>query len=118
MERFFWIGGFSALTFGLAAAFGRMLLKRKKWLDLAYHNALHAESIGQYAVAIDLYQSILDRSRRNPLVDEETRVQIRQRINTLRYQQDYLKQFAEDKQFVEDKKLPAGEDISGALPLL
>ena len=112
MERIYWIAGFSAVTVGVAATVAGALVKRRKWLDVVYHNALHAESQGAYVEAIELYQSILDRSKGNPLIDSGTRAQILQRINTIRYQQEYLSQFG------EDKSLPSGNAVSGVVPSL
>jgi hypothetical protein len=106
MRQIFWIAGCSAVTLGFAAAVGGMLLRQKKRLNLTYHEALHAESTGQYDAAIALYQSILDRSGGKAL-DERTRAQIMQRISTIRYQQGYLSQFS------TDKKLPS----AGVIPI-
>jgi hypothetical protein len=90
MERTLWIASCAALSLVLVAAGGGLLIKQQRWLDLAYQQALRAESAGQYQIAIGLYEDILDRSRRNPWISPATREQIRQRMNTLRYQQGYL----------------------------
>lgn len=76
------------------------LKSRNSKLDKAYHEALHAESVEDFALATRLYQSILD--KHGSRLDEKIRYQIKQRIDTMRHQEEYLKAFAQGKA-VEDK---------------
>lgn len=69
---------------------------RNTRLDRAYHEALHAESVEDYARATELFQAILDRY--SGVLDEKIKAQIRARIDTMRYQKEYLKRFEERAQ--------------------
>ena len=84
------IGCFSALVVGVAA-FGWIRNKRGRELDRVYHDALHAESIGDYDLATQLYRSILERF--GSLIDSAIRAHIRSRVDTLRHQQEYMSQW-------------------------
>lgn len=75
---------------------------RHNKLDKTYHEALHAESIGDYDKATGIYQSMLQSSFRVQK-DEKLRNQIQQRIDTIRYQQQYLHQFTEDADAAREK---------------
>ncbi|WP_133995778.1 hypothetical protein [Dinghuibacter silviterrae] len=66
---------------------------RTSKLDKAYHEALHAESVEDFARATQLYESILEKY--SGVLDEKIRHQIKSRINTMRYQQEYSKRFEE-----------------------
>ena len=89
------IGCFSALIIGIAV-FGWIRNKRGRELDRVYHDALHAESIGDYDLATQLYRSILDRF--GSLIDEAIRTHIRSRVDTIRHQQEYLSQFGKQNE--------------------
>jgi hypothetical protein len=54
---------------------------------------LHAESVGDYALAIQLYQTILDQATSFLLRDASIQTQIQERIDTIRHQQQYLSQW-------------------------
>lgn len=71
--------------------------KRKASLDRIYHDALHAESTGQYDTATKLYQSILDRSWFFMIMDNGIRSLIKRRMNTLRHEQNYHSHFLSNK---------------------
>lgn len=66
---------------------------RNTRLDRAYHEALHAESVEDYVRATELFQAILDRY--SGVLDEKIKAQIKARIDTMRYQKEYLKRFEE-----------------------
>jgi hypothetical protein len=95
MEQTIRIGLFALIP--CIAAVIWIIGKRKNLLDRAYHDALHAESTGQYDTATKLYQSILDRSWFFMIMDEGIRSHIKRRMNTLRHEQDYLAQFLTNK---------------------
>lgn len=94
MERTLWITSCAVLSLVLTVTVGGLLVKQQRWLNLVYQQAIRAESAGQFQIAIELYETILYRSRRYPWISMTTKEQIRQRINTLRYQQGYHNQFA------------------------
>jgi hypothetical protein len=93
MEELICIAGFGVLIAGIVTG-GWVIAGRHKRLDQTYHDALHAESQGQYANATKLYQSILDSSGPFFLMDDAVRSLVKRRMDTIRYQQDYLSQFA------------------------
>jgi|GEM_PF-5121489 hypothetical protein len=90
------IGAAVLLLLVLASIAWLWLFKsRHNKLDKTYHEALHAESIGDYDKATSIYQSMLQNSHRVQK-DEKLRIQIQQRMDTIRYQKQYDNQFAED----------------------
>jgi hypothetical protein len=93
MEEIICIAGFVILITGIVTG-GWVIAGRHKRLDRTYHDALHAESLGQYASATKLYQSILDSSGPFFLMDEAVRSLVKRRMDTIRYQQEYLNQYA------------------------
>jgi hypothetical protein len=66
---------------------------RNTRLDKAYHDALHAESVEDFALATQLYESILEKHGAG--LDTKVRYQIQQRIDTMRHQKEYLKGFGQ-----------------------
>lgn len=91
MDKF---GIICLFVLSIAVVYGSwMIVRRKSKLDRLYHDALHAESIGEYDQATGLYQAILDRPGGYLLLDRDARSYIKQRIDTLRLEQDYLSQF-------------------------
>jgi flagellar basal body-associated protein FliL len=78
----------------LTVLFSAFFVKRRgSMLDKAYHEALHAESVEDFARATQLYETILEKY--SNALDEKVRHQIKSRIDTMRYQQDYAKRFEE-----------------------
>lgn len=92
MVEIFGLGFIALLIF--AVLFVVFFVKRRSTqLDKAYHEALHAESVEDYVLATQLYESILEKYGNQ--LDDKIRFQIKSRIDTMRYQQEYSKRFEE-----------------------
>jgi hypothetical protein len=92
MKEVFYIAGVSAAILGVALG-GSFVLRRKSRLDGLYHEALRAESRGEYAEATDLYRAILDKGGNFLLLSDGARNNIKVRIETIRLEVNYQQQF-------------------------